>query len=131
MSTFPAATAQPTSEMNVTPMIDVLLVVLIIYMLSTMPRHVIPAGLPEPAAAGRTPAPLPQIVLQLEAGGGFTLNSQPVPAAQLRETLQAVYAGREASLLFIRSAPERTYQDVVSAMDVARDAGVQVLALMP
>lgn len=131
MSAFPAA-AQPTAEMNVTPMIDVLLVVLIIYMLSTMPRHHIPAGLPEPVAAGdRAPVPLPQLVLELEAGGGFTLNSQPVPAAQLRETLQAVYAGRHASLLFIRSAPERTYQDVVSAMDVARDAGVQVLALMP
>jgi biopolymer transport protein ExbD len=49
----------------------------------------------------------------------------------LATTLQAVYANRPAKLLFIRASAERSYQDVISAMDEARGAGVQLLALMP
>jgi biopolymer transport protein ExbD len=113
-------------------MIDVLLVMLIIYMLALVPRQAIKATLPEPAPeTPGMPSAHPQIVLDLLADGSYTLNRQPVPAAMLATTLQSVYANRPARLLFIRASAERSYQDVISAMDEARGAGVQLLALMP
>ena len=120
------------AEPNVTPMIDLLLVMLIIYRLARVPRQAIMANLTEPApeTAG-APAADPQIVLDLLADGSYALNRQPVPAAMLATTLQSVYAKRPAKLLFIRASAERSYQDVISAMDEARGAGVQLLALMP
>jgi biopolymer transport protein TolR len=70
-------------------------------------------------------------VLTLTADGGFALTEEPVPANALASALAQIYAQRPAKVLFIRASAERSYQDVVTAMDVARGAGVQVLALMP
>lgn len=113
-------------------MIDVLLVMLIIYMLALVPRQAIKANLPEPVPeTSGAPTPDTQIVLDLLADGTFELNRQPVPAAMLATTLQSVYANRPARLLFIRASAERSSQEVVSTMDEARGAGVQLLALMP
>ncbi|MGE5926493.1 MAG: ExbD/TolR family protein [Gemmatimonadota bacterium] len=117
------------AEMNVTPMIDVLLVLLIIYMTSIGIRKAIPATLPEPAAAPTADAT--QIVLELDADGGLALNGQPVPADALEATLRAVYGDRPAKLLFIRSSGRRTYQEVIDAMNVAREAGVQLIGILP
>ena len=132
MTSLDLSAAPLQAEPNVTPMIDVLLVMLIIYMLALVPRQAIRANLPEPVpeTAG-APAADPQIVLDLLADGSYALNRQPVPAAMLAPTLQSVYANRPAKLLFIRASAERSYQDVISAMDEARGAGVQLLALMP
>ncbi|MGB7070109.1 MAG: biopolymer transporter ExbD [Pyrinomonadaceae bacterium] len=89
------------AEPNVTPMIDLLLVMLIIYMLALVPRQAITATLPAPAPeALARPGGDTQIVLDLTADGGYALNSQPVPAAMLASTLRSVYAGRPAMLLF-------------------------------
>lgn len=117
------------AEMNVTPMIDVLLVLLIIYMTSIAIRHVIPATLPEPVPPSTVSTP--QLVLELLADGGFALNGQPVSAAALDANLRAAFSGREVKLLFVRSAPERPYQGVIDAMDVARGAGAQLLGILP
>jgi biopolymer transport protein TolR len=121
-------TAPVQAEMNVTPMIDVLLVLLIIYMIVPV-RHVVPATLPEPAAGVADPAP--PLVLDVRSDGSFALNSQPVPLDALDATLRAAFSGRAEKLLFVRGSAERPYQEIVSAMDVARGAGAQLLAIMP
>src|SRR5688500_14350490 len=97
------------AEMNVTPTIDVLLVLLIIYMTSIGIRKAIPATLPEPAPAPATDAT--QIVLELRADGSYALNGQPIPTDALESTIRGIYGDRPAKLLFIRGSAERAYQE--------------------
>jgi biopolymer transport protein ExbD len=117
------------AEMNVTPMIDVLLVLLIIYMTSVGIRQVIPATLPDPAPAAIENST--QIVLELRADGTYALNDQPIPDDELEATIRGIYDDRPAKLLFIQAASERTYQEVIDAMDVVRGAGVQLIGILP
>jgi biopolymer transport protein ExbD len=91
-------------------------------------RKAIPATLPQPAAA--VPGEATQIVLELRADGSFALNEQPVPGDTLEATIREIYADRPAKLLFIRSSSERTYQEVIDAMDAARGAGVQLIGIL-
>ena len=116
------------TEPNVLPMIDVLLVLLIICLLSI--RHVLDVQMPTATPVRPTQAP-PQIVLELLPDGGFAINGQSVPDDRLEATLEEIYRPRTMKLLFIKSAPQRTYQEVVTAVDRSKGAGVQVVALMP
>jgi biopolymer transport protein ExbD len=121
-----------SSEPNVVPMIDILLVLLIIFMitqpLSRMAMDVqVPP--PEPPTASKTPPN--QIVLELPDDGSFSINGQPVPKDQLDTQIHAIYDQRPAKLLFIKAGPNRIYQDVIHAMDVARGAGVQIIGFTP
>ena len=122
------ALAAMSSEPNVTPMIDVLLVLLIIFMVALVPRRTMDATLP--SAVG-TPDDAPRIVLEVGPRGRYALNQSPVPSRDLEARLRAVYAGRPDKTLVIRGDPRATYQEVITAMDVARGAGVLVLGLDP
>ncbi|HEY7682670.1 MAG TPA: biopolymer transporter ExbD [Gemmatimonadales bacterium] len=120
-------------EPNVIPMIDIMLVMLIIFMVSQpLARLAIDVQVPpqETAAAKPTTASN-QIVLELTADGGYAINTQPVPKDQLDTQFHAIYDNRPAKLLFVKSSPDRTYQDVIDAMDIARGAGVQVIGFTP
>lgn len=123
--------AAVTSEMNVTPMIDVLLVVLIIYIVIAVWRHVLPVTTPPAPPPGEAPSEQTQLVLTIGAHGRFELNGQPVPAEALDEQLRSVYRDRPAKLLFVSSDPDVPYHAVIGAMARARGAGVEVLAFMP
>ena len=117
------------SEINVVPMIDILLVLIIIYMIINMQvRHVVDVQVPPEE---RLPGPPTQIVLELLPEAGFALNGQPVPDADLDATLAAIYRDRPTKLLFIKSAGNRSYQEVVSAMDRSRGIGVQIIGMVP
>jgi biopolymer transport protein ExbD len=121
------------SDINVTPMIDVLLVLLIIFMitqpLSRMAMDVqIP---PENTQTSAKAAPNNQIVLEMPDDGSYSINTQPVPKAQLGTQIDAIFKDRPAKLLFIKPGVNRKYQEVIEAMDVARGAGVQVIGFTP
>ncbi len=119
-----------TTAPNVTPMIDVMLVLLIVYMLLLAVRQVIPSQVPPPASPSQGPPP-PQIVLELLPGQGFAINGQPISESGLDATLRQIYATRPAKLIFIKAADDRTYEEVVAAMDRSRGAGVKVIGLVP
>ena len=122
-----------SADINVTPMIDVLLVLLIIFMI-TLPlsRRAFNVQVPpEQKQQPKNQPPSNQIVLELTADGGYAFNTQPVPKAQLDAKFHELYDNRPAKLLFIKTAPNRKYRDVVEAMDVARGAGVQVIGFTP
>ena len=119
-----------TTAPNVTPMIDVMLVLLIVYMLLLAVRQVIPSQVPPPESRTQGPPP-PQIVLELLPGRGFAINGHPIAEAGLDATLRQIYATRPAKLIFIKAADDRTYEEVVAAMDRSRGAGVQVIGLVP
>ena len=95
-----------------------------------MTRHTIRVAAAEPPAHVAT-APAPQLVLALPAAGGFELNGQPVPREALVEVLRGAISHRSSSVVFVTSAPNRTFQEVVEAMDLTKGAGVQVVARMP
>jgi biopolymer transport protein ExbD len=126
--TRPGEVAQ---DINVLPMIDVLLVLIILFLLMFRGLIFIPAAVPPPATEGQAPPSVDQIVLALRADGSYAINTQPIPQDQLEVQLRAIYGGRPHKLLFIQAADNRSYQEVITAMDVAREAGVETLAWVP
>jgi biopolymer transport protein TolR len=120
------------SDINVTPMIDVLLVLLIIFMITQpLSRMALDVQVPPPDTPMTNKAPPSQIVLELGNDGGYAINGQPVPKDQLDTQIHAIYDQRPAKLLFIKAGTNRLYQDVIDAMDVARGAGVQIIGFTP
>ena len=121
-----------SSEINVTPMIDVLLVLLIIFMITQpLNRMAMDVQVPPPDTPNTNQQPSFQIVLELLDDGTYAINTQPYPKDQLDAQLHAIYDQRPAKLMFIKAGPNRIYQDVVEAMDIARGAGVQVIGFTP
>ncbi|HKV73812.1 MAG TPA: biopolymer transporter ExbD [Gemmatimonadales bacterium] len=121
-----------SSDINVTPMIDVLLVLLIIFMI-TQPLSRMTTRIQ--VAPEQTNAPpgtkSDQIVLIMDDDGSYAINSQPVPKDQLDTQIHAIFDPRPAKLLFVKPGRQRIYQDVVEAMDIARGAGIQVIGFTP
>jgi len=122
-----------TNEINVTPMIDVLLVLLIIFMMVIpMSRKAIDLQLPDPTPDESPAGPPPsQIVLEVLPGNVFRINSQPVTKADLSRRLKEIYDPRPDKIIFVKGDPAVKYSDVIAAMDVARGSGVKVIAMTP
>ncbi len=122
-----------TNEINVTPMIDVLLVLLIIFMMAVpMMRKAIDLQLPDPTpqqvAANQ---PVNQIVLQVLPRGQYKINTEDVSKDRLAARLKEIYDPRPEKIIFVKGDPKVKYQDVIQAMDVARGAGVKVIGIAP
>jgi biopolymer transport protein TolR len=122
-----------TNEINVTPMIDVLLVLLIIFMMVIpMSRKAIDLQLPDPTPDNTPQGPPPsQIVLEVLPGNTFKVNSQPIAKNDLPKRLKEIYDPRPDKIIFIKGDPTVKYSDVIYAMDVARGAGVKVIGATP
>src|SRR5262245_39270250 len=111
------------AEPNVTPFLDVLLVLLILFMfLCLNQQKVITAVLPDPTpAAGDN---TPPIVLEVRPNATYAINTQVIVGSQLASRLRSIYAGRPMKTIIVRAAPGVRYQEVVTAMDIAKGAGV-------
>ena len=119
------------SDPNVTPFIDVLLVLLVIFMITvSTSRRVLDIQVPVKTQGPSKPDPN-QIILEIKADGSEAINTQPVDTAALGQRLYEIYSVRPDKLRFIKADDSRPYQDVIRAIDVARGAGVQVFGLAP
>jgi biopolymer transport protein TolR len=127
------ATGGLTNEINVTPMIDVLLVLLIIFMMVIpMSRKAIDLQLPDPTPDNTNSGPPPsQIVLEVLPGGIFKVNTQPISKADLPKKLKEIFDPRPDKIIFVKGDPAVKYSDVIWAMDVARGSGVKVIGMTP
>jgi biopolymer transport protein ExbD len=122
-----------SNEINVTPMIDVLLVLLIIFMMIIpMSRKAIDTQLPDPNPAVATAnSANDQIVLSVLPDGVFKINQDEVSREGLFNKLRSVYDPRPDKIIFVKGDSTVSYGDVVFAMDQARGAGVKVIGITP
>lgn len=122
------------NDINVTPMIDVLLVLLIIFMVIVpAQRKAVDVQLPDPnpSVQPANASNNQQIVLEVLPAGGYSINKEAVTKTRLASRLKEIYDPRPDKIIFIKGDPKVKYQDVIFAMDIARGAGVKVIGVPP
>ena len=133
MSMLPATRQQ--AELNVTPLIDVLLVLLIIFMVMPRQQRGEEADVPQPNHERVMMVPEPEIVIYLAYSGegtkpGLKINQQEVTWEALKTTLQKVFEKRVERVAFLKGDPEVDYEYVAQVIDVTHHAGISRVGLL-
>jgi biopolymer transport protein ExbD len=116
---------------NVTPMIDILLVLLIAFMLLPDRSHGLPSQIPEPAPDNQPEVSHPlDAVLRIRNDRSIEIDSHPVLLAELAGRLKLLFAARPGGVLFVDGARQLEYADVASIIDIARGAGVTRIGII-
>jgi biopolymer transport protein TolR len=123
------------NEINMTPMIDVLLVLLIIFMVVQQGlQRGVSVQVPPPPDQNQVAQQLPdqeQIVLEVKPGPLFAINQTPVTADALEGRLREIFATRNRKVVFVKGEENLKYGDIIQAVDASRGAGITIVGLVP
>ena len=125
-------TILPRADINVTPFIDILLVLLVIFMtISPITPNGLKVTIPQPPPPGPQTHPQDKvIVLSMDRGGVIRINHDEVEPSHLVERLQDIFKTRNDRTMFLQADTQLLFNDVAQVIDAAKGAGVDRLGLM-
>jgi biopolymer transport protein ExbD len=123
----------PKSDINMTPMIDVLLVLIIIFMVITpLTPKGLEALIPQPPPPNTPPQSDDRtVVVTINKDLSMLINTEPIAESALSKRLEDIFKTRADRTMFVKGDPDIEYRSVAEVIDIAHGAGIDKVGLMP